>query len=118
MKTIIKLLIAFAILTACFNVGRTLLSVYQFEDAVHEGLLFDPRMTDKEILGMVMESAAEYGIPIEPDGINIRQTGPDVRVEMSYTTDVVLIPGVFTKSWTFNPSASTRLLVGTRRQPS
>jgi hypothetical protein len=118
MKTIIKLIVALVVVFGCFNVGRELVKEYQFEDAVHEGLLFDPRMTDKEIFELVMKSASDHGIPIEQSGISIRQTGPDVRVDMSYTQSIVVIPGVFTKEWTFTPSASTRLLVGNRRQPS
>jgi hypothetical protein len=118
MKTIIKLAIAAVVLTGCFNVGRALVKEYQFEDAVHEALLFDPRMTDKEIIELVMRSAGEHSIPLDQKEISIRQTGPDVRVDMSYTQSIVVIPGVFSKEWTFNPSASTRLLVGNRRQPS
>jgi hypothetical protein len=75
-------------------------------------------MTDKEIVELVLRSAGEHGIPIDADGISIRQTGPDVRVYMSYTQSIVVLPGVFEKEWTFTPSASTRLLVGNRRQPS
>jgi hypothetical protein len=29
---------------------------------------------------------------------------------MSYTDTVVLVPGIFEREWTFNPSTSTRLL--------
>lgn len=118
MKTILKLIIAAVILTGCFNVSAALVKEYQFEDAVHEGLLFDPRMTDKEITELILRSAGEHSIPIDNTGIRIQQTGPDVRVYMTYTESIVVIPGVYSKEWTFTPSASTRLLVGNRRQPS
>ena len=48
MKTIIKIVVALVLLTAMFNAGRAAFNNYQFEDAVHEGLLFDPRATDAE----------------------------------------------------------------------
>lgn len=117
MKTIFKMLVAVVVLTGCFNAGRSLVTEYQFEDAVREALLFDPRMTDAEIVQLVMKSASEHNIPIEASGIAIKQTGPEVRVDMTYTQDVTVIPGVFKQPWTFKPSASTRLLVGNRRTP-
>jgi len=118
MKTIIKIVVALVVIVGCFNAGRAIMSEYRFEDAVHEALLFDPRMTDKEIVQMVMKTAGDYNVPIDPKDIAIRQQGPDVTVNMSYTQNVVVIPGVFEKEWTFTPSASTRLLVGKRREPS
>jgi len=117
MKTIIKIAIVVVVLMACFNVGRALLNEYQFEDAVHDALLFDPRMTDTEIVKMVLEIAGKYNVPIDPAGIAVSQQGPDVHIDMSYVSTIVVIPGVYEKDWNFQPSASTRLLVGTRRKP-
>lgn len=116
MKTIIKIAIVIVVLIACVNVGRALIDEYRFEDAVHDALLFDARMTDAEIVKMVLETAAEYEIPIDASGIEITTRGPEIVVNMSYTTTITVLPGVFQTDWTFNPSASTRLLVGTRRK--
>lgn len=119
MKTIIKIIVAVVVLLACFNIGRALLAEYRFEDAVHDALLFDPRMNDAEITKMVLETASNYDITIDPGDIEVTQQGPDVKVDMSYTSTIVVIPGVLEKEWTFTPSASTRLLVGgNRRKPS
>ena len=116
MKTIIKILVGVVVLTACFNAGRAALNNYQFEDAVHEGLIFDGRASDPEIVDMIMKLADPYDIPIAPDDIAIRQVGQEVQVSMSYTTNVVLVPGVFARDWTFRPETSTRILTGNRRQ--
>ena len=116
MKTIIKIVIAALLLTACFNASRVALTNYQFEDAVHQGLIFDGRASDAQIVEMISKLALAYDIPIEVDDIQIRQVGQDVIVDMSYTKNIVLVPGVFERDWTFNPSASTRILGGTRRQ--
>jgi hypothetical protein len=116
MKTIIKILIAVAILTACFNASRAALNNYQFQDAVHEGLLFDGRANDAEIVEMVTKLAAAHDVPIDPADIKIRQVGQDIHIDMSYTRNVVLVPSVFARDWTFRPSTSTKLLVGNRRQ--
>jgi hypothetical protein len=116
MKTVIKILVALVVLTACFNAGRAALNSYQFEDAVHEGLLFNARANDTEVVDMVMKLANAYDVPIVEDDIHIRQVGQDINITMSYTQNVVLVPGMFAREWTFNPSASTKLLTGGRRQ--
>jgi hypothetical protein len=116
MKTIIKIVVAVLVVTACFNASRVAMTNYQFEDAVHEGLVFDGRASDAEIVDMITKLASAYDIPINPDDIHIRQVGQEVQVAMSYTKNVVLVPGVFARDWTFNPSTSTRILTGTRRQ--
>ena len=117
MKTLIKIVLSLVVLTACFNAGRVALNNFAFEDAVHEGLLFDQRANDSEIVDMIMKLADEYLIPIDPKDISIRQVGQDVIVDMTYTTNVVLVPGVIQRDWTFSPSTSTRMLTGGRRAP-
>lgn len=116
MKTIIKILAAVLILTACFNASRAALNNYQFEDAVHQGLIFDGRASDPQLVEMVQRLAGTYGITLADEDIQIRQVGPDVHIDISYTSNVVLVPGFFARDWTFTPSASTRLLSGQRRQ--
>jgi hypothetical protein len=117
MKTIIKIILALLVITAMFNAGRAAFNNYSFEDAVHEGLLFDPNANDEKITDMVMKLAREYDIPMEPGAIKITSRGQDLNVQMSYTQNVVLVPGVFQRDWTFEPSTSTRLLgKGGRRQ--
>jgi hypothetical protein len=115
MKTIIKILVALVVITACFNASRAALNNYQFEDAVHEGLIFDGRASDKEIVEMISKLAAAYDIPLAPEDIKIRMVGQDVHVDMTYTRNVVLVPSVFARDWTFTPSTSTKILTGTRR---
>jgi hypothetical protein len=115
MKTIFKIVVGLGIMTACFNASRAALTDYQFQDAVHEALLFNPRATAEGITDTVMKLASEHGIPLTEDGIEVRLVGQDVRVQMSYTESVMLIPGVFSKDWNFTPSASTKILPGTGR---
>ena len=118
MKTIIKIGLALVIIMGCVNAGRALMTEYRFEDAVHEALLFNPRMTDKEIIAMVLETASNFDVPMEVGNIRIRDQGPDVIVEMSYTTTVIVFPRILEKEWTFTPSATTRNLVGGKRRAS
>ena len=110
MKTIIKIVVALMLVSAAFNTARAFLFSYQFQDAVHEQLVFNPRATDPEILDGIMKIANQMGVPIEEKDIAIRPVGLDLNVDMSYTTNVMLVPGVYSREWTFTPSTSTRML--------
>ena len=118
MKTIIKIVVALVLVDAMFNAGRAAFNNYSFEDAVHEGLLFDPNASDEKIVDMVMKLAREYDIPMEAKDIKIRQRGPGPHRQHDATpTPSSLVPGVFERDWTFQPSTSTRLLAkGGRRK--
>jgi len=115
MTTIIKLVLAFALLTAAFQGARATLSNYQFEDAVEQALLFAPDATDDEWTQQVLTLAAENGLPVEAEDITISVRASDRIVDISYTMDVAFIPGLITQPITFNPSASVRLLQQRRR---
>jgi len=110
MKTIIKIVVSLFLLVAMFNAGRYAFNNYSFEDAVHEGLLFDPNASDEEISDMILKLAKEYDLPLEQSGIRIQSRGMDLVVLMSYTENVVLVPGILQRDWTFEPTTSTRLL--------
>ena len=115
MKTIIKIVLALAVLLACFNVGRALLANYQFEDEVHNSLLFNPRASEQEIVEMVMKSAAEYELEVDPADIDVSTRGQDLTVKITYTMPVTVLPGIYSRDMTFNPTASTRFLPGASR---
>ncbi|HUQ88019.1 MAG TPA: hypothetical protein VM096_10700 [Vicinamibacterales bacterium] len=109
MKTILKIVVALVLVITMFNAGRAAFNNYAFEDAVHEGLLFDPGASDEKLVDMVMKIARDYVVPIDPKDIKINSRGQDLIINMSYTDTVVLIPGIFEREWTFTPSTSTRL---------
>lgn len=117
MKTIIKIVLALLVLTAAAQAGLAALANYQFQDAVHEALIFAPNSTDQEITDTVMALATKQGLPVDPDDVTIRQVGPDLFVNITYETDVPLLPGFYSRPWRFNPSTSTRLMPGVRRSP-
>ncbi len=116
MKTIIKLVLVLALLTAAFQGSRALVSNYQFEDAVEQALLFAPNSSDAEITQQVVNLADEYGLPVEATDVTVSQRASDRIVEITYTTPVEFLPGIITQPITFNPRASVRLLTPPRRR--
>lgn len=116
MKTIIKIVIALVIVTAAFQSARAAFANYEFEDSVHETLLFNPRASDPDIVKAVLSLARTQGIPVEAEGVKIRQVGPDLIIEITYETEVELIPGIYARTFTFTPSTSTRMMPGVQRR--
>lgn len=115
MKALIKIIIGALIIVASLNATRAAFAEYQFTDAVHEGLLFEPRASDEEIIDMVVKVAAQQDIPITTADVAVRRVGQEIHVDATYTTEVVLVPGVFSKEWTFTPTTSIRQLDGVGR---
>ncbi len=115
MKTLIKLAIAGVLLLGCFRAGWASFNNFQFEDAVQQRLLFETRAGESEIVNIVMKIAAEYAIPLKEADIAVQHVGQDRIVEMNYTMELDLVPGVFKYPWRFTPRASTRLLSGVSR---
>jgi len=115
MTTIIKLVLAFALLTAAFQGSRALMSNYQFEDEMEQTMLFSPNASDAELVQKVMALAVVYDLPIEEDDIAISMHSSDRVVDVTYTAKVPFIPGLITQPITFKPSASVRLLTAPHR---
>jgi len=115
MKAIVKIVLSLAVVVACFNAARAASNDFQFQDAVHAGLLFDSRASDEAIVEMVMKLASDYEIPLAAEDIDVRRVHSDLIVDMAYVSNVVLIPGIYAQDWTFTPSTSTRVLAGPGR---
>jgi hypothetical protein len=116
MGKIIKLVIAGFILYAVAQIGMAEFKYYQFQDAVHEVMLFSANAKDPDIIKQVLAVADEYDVPLEAGDVTVTRVRTEIRVNMSYNEDVTLIPGLYTKNWTFNPSSSIMTFGGGRLQ--
>jgi hypothetical protein len=110
MATIIKLLIAALLINAVAQAGLAAFKYYKFEDTVHEALLFSASATDAELSARIAEIAADQDVPVDATDITVKREKYGLSVEMSYDEGIALIPGVYTKVWTFTPSASAESL--------
>jgi hypothetical protein len=110
MATIIKLLIAALLINAVAQAGLAAFKYYKFEDTVHEALLFSPRASDEELSSRIAEIADEQDVPVDATGITVTRERYAIHVEMSYDENIAFIPGVYTKVWTFKPTASAESL--------
>ena len=106
MGTIIKLFIAAVVINAAAQVGLAEYKYYQFQDAVHEMMLFAPNAKDPELVKQVLQVADEYDVPLEADGVTVNRVRTEIIINMTYNEDVTLVPGLYTKNWEFKPSSS------------
>jgi hypothetical protein len=111
MKTVIKLLIVALILNAVFQASRAYLSNYQFEDDMQQAALFaGPRPNPAQVLNRVLEHAAERGIDIRKEDIDVRIDRANLTVSATWSMEVPLIPVVYRHTFVFNPTVQARLL--------
>jgi len=110
MGTIVKLVVAVLILNGVAQAGLAALDNYQFEDAVHQAMLFAPNASDADLVSQAAGIAAERGVPLTADDISITHRGADVIFSASYDVTIPLVPRVYSKVWTFTPTTSVRSL--------
>jgi hypothetical protein len=114
MKSIIKIALGLVLVTAAFQGGRAALKHYTFVDALQETMLFGSSRNEAQIADKVIELAAEYEIPLDPDLMSVRREPFLITIEAPYTDTVNLLPGFYSRKWDFDASVSVRLLEDTR----
>lgn len=116
MTTIIKLVVTLLILTAAFQFARASMSNYQFEDDLHQALQFASSASDEELITQVVTLAADYGLKLEAENVEVGIRGDERTITVHYKADVAFVPGVFSRPIAFNPTATIRLLAAPARR--
>jgi hypothetical protein len=92
MKTIIKILIAIAILNASARVGMAAASYYQLKDASQELLTFGAQASPGEIQNHIFQKAQGFNVPLEAEDVEVTRNGPRTTAKAAYTQDVEVFP--------------------------
>ena len=92
MKTIIKLLIAAALLNAAVRGGMAAFTHYQFRDRAEQLVIFGARATPEQLQNQILETAQELGVPIDPENITVERDGGRTRAEAAYVQPVEFFP--------------------------
>ena len=91
-KTIVKILIALAVVNAAVRAGMTASSHYQLEDAAQQLIVFGARVPTAELSNQILDRAMELGVPLEPQNIEVRREGNRTVVDAFYTQPVEFFP--------------------------
>jgi hypothetical protein len=92
MKTLIKLLIAAAIINATVRAASAAWTYYQFKDAAEQTVIFGYGATTGQLHEQIMRRAVELQVPLEPQNLQVTRDGPRTLAEASYRQPVELFP--------------------------
>ena len=92
MKTVIKLLVALAIVNGVVRVGLAEMKYYQFKDQSQQLVTFEEDAPVADIQNQLVESAANLELPIASDDIEVTREGQYTRATASYTQPVEVFP--------------------------
>lgn len=104
MKTIIKILIALALLNAAARGAMAAWTYYQFRDRAEQLVIFGGQTSTAQLHDQIVETAAELAIPVAPENIIVEREGARTRAEAAYVQPVELFP-----SYTYPVSLSFRV---------
>jgi hypothetical protein len=112
-KSLVKVLVAVLIANALWRVSSAYITHYRFNDAVDELATHAVGKTDAQLKDKVMELAATYDEPVDPDALTIRQEEHHTYVETKYTKPVLLFPG-YEYQWPFSINVDGFLIIPAR----
>jgi hypothetical protein len=112
-KGILKLAVAALIANAAWRLGSAYMSFYKFKDAVQETTQYDSERSDEQLRQRIQELAAQYDVPMTPDGFTIRRSDYHTLVDGSYTQKVDIIPG-YPYPWAFSFHTDTFIVPGAK----
>jgi hypothetical protein len=108
MKTVLKLVVAVALLNAVVRGADAAWNYYQLKDAAQRSLLFGGQATSEQIHGQIMSAAADLRLPLKPEDLTVRtRTGRRTAVA-SYTQPVEFFPNYqYPVAFSFSLDANT-----------
>jgi hypothetical protein len=92
MKTIIKLLIAIAIINAAARVGLAAAKYYQLKDQSQQLVTFGGNTSPGELQNRILEQATALQLPLGSDDILVTRDGFKTTAQAAYTQPVEVFP--------------------------
>jgi len=92
MKTVLKLVIAVALLNAVVRGADSAWNYYQLKDAAQRALLFGTQASSRQIHEQIMERANELRIPLVPNNLTVSWRAGRRIAEANYTQPIEFFP--------------------------
>jgi len=105
-KTFLKLALLAAFANASWHLFVVYSAHYKFKDGVTYTAHYRGEMTDDQIRDRVLELAAQFDVPLEPNALSITYEDKHTIVHAPYNRPVELLPGVIYK-WPFTLNVDT-----------
>ena len=92
MKTILKLVVALALVNAAVRGGLVAMSYYQLKDAAQQEVTWGGRTPPAQLVSNVLEKAAELNVPLDAENVEASRNGDLTVIGIAYTQPVELFP--------------------------
>jgi hypothetical protein len=92
MKTLIKLLVAAAVLHAIYRTGVSAATYYELKDASRQMLIFGDGATLEQLQHGILAKAQELAVPLAAEDVVVERDGVRTTAEASYTDSIEIFP--------------------------
>ena len=92
MKTILKLLVAIAVLNAVGRAGMAAVSYFQFKDETERLIVFDLTSTPEQLESQILDLGTRHGLPVPPESVSVERRGSRTTASAGYTAVVEYFP--------------------------
>jgi hypothetical protein len=92
MKTVLKLVIAVALLNAVIRGADAAWSYYQIKDAAQRTLLFAASSTSAQLKAQILATAVDLQVPMRAEDLTVRQQGGRRLAEATYIKPIEFFP--------------------------
>jgi hypothetical protein len=102
-KTLIKLLIAAAVLNAAARYGLSAWTHYEFRDSVQQTLLFGADSSPEQLADEIVQEAEQQDVPLDRESLDVERRANIDSAKVAYVDEIELFPGyVYPKTWEFS----------------
>ncbi len=88
MKTVLKLVIAIALVNAVVRAADSAWNYYQLKDAAERALLFGSKLSSQQVHQQIMQTANELRLPLKPEDLSVRWRSGRRLAVASYTQQI------------------------------
>jgi hypothetical protein len=92
MKTIIKILVAAAVINAAARGFLAASSYYELKDDTQQAVTFAGESPTDQIQNQILESAEKLNLPVDPDSVEVTRAGLRTTAAVQYTQPVEFFP--------------------------
>lgn len=108
-RSLISLILVFMLLHGLIKVAPLYIKYFYFREAVKDTARMAKEKGDDEILGLVLESAREIGLPVTEENVTLERAGDEsFRVRVNFFVEVKFLWG-FYRRFDFNCQAEAPL---------
>ena len=93
MKTLLKLIVVAAIINAAYRVGMAEYRYSQLKNSTNSLLVLGTNTPTDQIREQILRSAADLGLRVQPDKVDLTRAGLSTTVKVAFHQDVEVFPG-------------------------